>query len=175
MTARPRRCNHDSAIQHAVVVRLRDLCRCHSLRAVSGRCRTDFHIGWFGAFLPALYHRAPSLLWRGHILAGAAHAHMASAVRDDRRGSQSRTCAPFLAIVPAAWYCALCLLFRSLSSGAVGPQSALHYLLKATAVAGTFLACWVLVASAGYRRFVLIVPLGVAIVCGTVSIVFASP
>ena len=120
-----------------------------------------------------MHGRGPALLWRGHGLARAAHAHVAAAVHYDRGGPQGATSAhPFLAVVPAAWYCALIVLCRAMSSADVWPV--LQYVLKAVAVVGTLLACSG-ARRAGRRRFVVIVPLGIAIVSGTISTVLAEP
>jgi hypothetical protein len=78
---------------------------------------------------------------------------------------------PFLAIIPAVWYCALYVLTRVVMMGYLHPV--LNCLLQAGAVIGTLLAIVALVASSGRRRYVLIVPLGIAIISGTVSILFA--
>ena len=84
--------------------------------------------------------------------------------KDARRQAGAR---PFLATVPAGWYCAIIFL-----SDLHGPAV---YLVKVVAVVGTLAAFAALVLSAGRGKYILAVPLGIAIACGTISILFTRP
>jgi hypothetical protein len=74
---------------------------------------------------------------------------------------------PFLALVPAAWYCVLIVLFYSDYDLPVT-------WVKVGTVAGTVLVLLVLITARGRAWYVLMAPLAFAIVSGTVWLVVTS-